>query len=149
MITCIKTDSDNADFQELVHALDAYLAVIDGEDHAFYHQFNKIDSLKQAVVIYDDAIPVACGAFKPYTEDCIEIKRMYVLPQKRGKGIASILLCELEEWGRALKYKRAILETGKKQADAIALYSKNGYSIIPNFGQYANVENSVCFEKQL
>ena len=149
MITCIKTDSGNVHFQELVRALDAYLAIIDGEEHAFYHQFNKIISLKHAVVAYDGEVPVACGAIKEYDKDCIEVKRMYVLPDQRSKGIASIVLRELEAWGRTLGYTRAMLETGKRQADAIALYSKNGYHIIPNFGQYVGIENSVCFEKQL
>jgi len=72
-----------------------------------------------------------------------------VLPDQRSKGIASIVLGELEAWGRALGYTCAMLETGKRQADAIALYSKNGYHIIPNFGQYVGIENSVCFKKQL
>ena len=74
---------------------------------------------------------------------------MYVPPALRGKGIASAVLAELEKWAKELNYKKCILETGKKQPEAIALYNKNGYCIIPNYGQYENVENSVCFEKNL
>jgi len=77
----------------------------------------------------------------------MEVKRMFVLPNKRGKGIASIILKELEKWAIDLSFKKCLLETGKKQPEAIRLYHKNGYKIIPNFGQYQNVENSVCFEK--
>ena len=79
----------------------------------------------------------------------MEIKRMYVPENKRGNGIASAILKELEQWALALSYKKCLLETGKKQPEAIELYKKNGYKIIPNFGQYANIENSVCFEKIL
>ena len=64
-------------------------------------------------------------------------------------GIASIVLTELEKWAREMGIKKCILETGKKQPEAISLYQKNGYAVIPNFGQYEDVENSVCFEKLL
>ncbi len=71
------------------------------------------------------------------------------MPGSRGKGIASKILAELEIWATELFYEKCILETGKKQPEAIALYKKNGYNIIPNYGQYAGVENSLCFEKEI
>ena len=64
-------------------------------------------------------------------------------------GIATQILTELEKWATELSFKKCVLETGKKQPEAIALYIKNGYKIIPNYGQYEGVENSVCFEKLL
>ena len=67
---------------------------------------------------------------------------------QRGKGIASKILTELEIWCVELGYKKCVLETGKNQPEAIALYKKNQYNIIPNFGKYEGVENSVCFEKE-
>lgn len=149
MITSKRTNSDNRDFQELVKALDIDLKIRDGEEHSFYAQFNKIDKIKYAIVAYDRDLPVGCGAIKEYSEDTMEVKRMYVPPEKRGQGIASVILKELETWCRELNYKKCILETGKKQPEAIELYKKNCYKIIPNFGQYANVQNSVCFEKDL
>lgn len=147
MIIIKRTDSSDKDFQTLVQALDADLKVRDGAEHDFYHQFNKIGMIKHAIVAYDGDEPVGCGAVKQFSADSMEVKRMYVPPQHRGKGIASIVLKELEKWCRELNYKRCILETGKKQPEAIELYKKNNYTIIPNFGQYENVENSVCFEK--
>ena len=72
---------------------------------------------------------------------------MYVRENQRGKGIATTILQELEKWAHKLSYEKCILETGIKQPEAIALYRKNGYNIIPNYGQYLNIENSVCFEK--
>ena len=74
---------------------------------------------------------------------------MYTLPQQRGKGYASIILNELEVWATELGFTSAVLETGVKQPEAIALYKKNGYNRIDNYGQYAGVENSLCFEKEL
>jgi len=74
---------------------------------------------------------------------------MYVIPEKRNKGFASEVLKELENWALELSYNKCILETGKRQPEAISLYKKNGYSNIPNYGQYSGVENSVCFQKVL
>ncbi len=149
MIQLVRTNSQNPDFIELVKELDAELAIRDGDDHFFYAQFNKIDKIKFAVVAYEDGNPSACGAIKEYESDTMEIKRMYVCPQSRGKGIATKILSELENWAAELSYAKCILETGKKQPEAIELYRKNNYQRIPNFGQYSEVENSLCFEKEL
>jgi putative acetyltransferase len=147
MIKYIRTNSENNDFQNLVRELDADLKIRDGEDHAFYAQFNKIDKIKYSIVAYENGIPVGCGAIKEYSPDTMEIKRMYVLPERRGQGIASLILKQLELWAKELNFRKCIMETGLKQPEAIALYKKNRYRIIPNYGQYANVEKSVCFEK--
>lgn len=149
MIEIFRTDSTNKDFINLVKYLDADLAERDGDDHSFYDQFNKIGKIKYAVVAYENKMPVSCGAMKEYSPGSIEIKRMYTLNESRGKGIASKVLKELENWAAELLFKKCVLETGKKQPEAIELYKKNGYKIIPNYGQYAGIENSVCFEKEI
>ena len=149
MIEIIRTNSEDADFIDLVKQLDADLAKRDGDDHPFYAQFNKIDAIKYAVVAYEDERPVGCGAIKEFSAGTMEVKRMYVIPGSRGKGIAARILEALENWAAELSYKKCVLETGKKQPEAIHLYKKNGYGPIPNYGQYANVENSLCFEKKL
>jgi putative acetyltransferase len=149
MIRCIRTNSENPDFQSLVSELDADLRIRDGADNAFYAQFNKIDKIKWAVVAYDQDMPVGCGAIKEYDLQSAEVKRMYVLPEKRGGGIATAVLTELERWAQDLGFEKCMLETGKRQPEAIELYKKNQYVVIPNFGQYSNVDNSVCFEKKL
>ena len=147
IITCRRTDSNDPDFRKLVSMLDAELRELDGEDHAFYAQFNTITELRYAVVAYDGAEPVGSGALKAYSPEALEVKRMYVPGSKRNKGIASIVLKELEQWTKELGFSHCILETGNRQPDAIALYQKNGYTRIPNFGPYVVDENSVCFEK--
>lgn len=148
-MTFTRTNSENKDFQKLVEALDADLKIRDGEDNAFYAQFNKITAIKHAIVAYDGDLPVGCGAIKQYAEDTMEVKRMYVLPSTRGHGIAASILSELEIWAKELDYTRCVLETVQKQPEAIALYKKEGYQIIPNYGQYEGIANSVCFEKLL
>ena len=145
----LRTTSENPDFQNLVKQLDAYLAVLDGDEHDFYHQYNKIDMLKNCVVIFDNDEAVACGAIKEVDSISMEVKRMFTLPEKRGKGLASTILKELETWSKELGYEKTVLETGKRQTEAVALYNKCGYKIIPNYGQYVGVDNSVCFEKVL
>ena len=149
MIKLIRTDSDNYDFIELVRQLDADLAIRDGNDHAFYAQFNKTDKIKYALVAFENDIPAGCGAVRQYSPGSMEVKRMYVLPGSRGRGIASRILKELEKWAAELSFEKCILETGKNQPEAIRLYQKNGYLLIPNYGQYAGIENSFCFEKEL
>ena len=145
----IRTDSDHPDFRTLVALLDQDLAVRDGEDHAFYAQFNKVDKIKHVVVAYLETQPIGCGAIRAYDPDTVEVKRMFVHPDHRGKGLAGAVLVELETWAAELGYLRCILETGQMQPEAIRLYLKSAYSIIPNYGQYAGVENSVCMEKWL
>jgi len=149
MIRLVRTNSGNTDFKHLVKLLDADLAIRDGEDHDFYHQFNAIDAIKYAIVLYENGTPCGCGAIKEMTPKIMEVKRMYTLPGYRGKGYASKILAELENWAAEMSYGKCVLETGKKQPEAIQLYTRNNYTIIPNYGQYAGIENSVCFEKIL
>lgn len=149
MITLLRTDASHNDFIELVRQLDAELAERDGNDHAFYRQFNKIDAIRHAIVAYEDGVPVSIGAIKELSPDCMEVKRMYTLPAHRGRRIAGKVLAELEKWAAELRYRYCRLETGSKQPEAIALYAKSGYGLIPNYGQYEGIENSVCFEKRV
>jgi GNAT superfamily N-acetyltransferase len=149
MITLIRTNSENSDFRVLVKFLDAELAITDGEEHLFYSQFNKIDKIKYVVIAFENDKAMGCGALKEYDKNAMEIKRMYVLTSSRGRGIATCILTELEQWAGELYFGKCILETGKKQSEAIGLYKKNGYTLIPNWGQYEGIENSLCFEKVL
>lgn len=149
MLEIVRTHAKNPDFIQLVKQLDALLTIRDGEDHSFYHQFNGLEEIDYVILAYLNQVPVACGAIKPYDEERVEIKRMFTLPEYRKKGIASDILIALENWATELSFQKCILETGIKLPEAIALYKSSGYSTIPNFGQYAGVETSVCFEKQL
>ena len=144
----IRTNATNKDFIELVKLLDVDLSKRDGEEnHSFYAQFNKVDTIKQVIIAFDNNKPISCGALKEFDQNTMEIKRMYTSPKSRGKGTASIILSELEKWAKELSFTKCILETGLKQPEAIRLYEKNNYKLIPNYGQYSGIENSRCFEK--
>jgi len=147
VINLIRTNSDNSDFRELVALLDQDLQIRDGDEHSFYAQFNKVDKIRHVVVAYEDGEAAGCGAIKEYAEGVTEIKRMFVRAERRGRGIAGKILAELETWAKELNFSECVLETGLKQPEAIALYQKSGYKTIPNYGQYAGVENSVCMKK--
>ncbi|MCW4468224.1 GNAT family N-acetyltransferase [Flavobacterium sp. MFBS3-15] len=149
MITLKRTTSQDIDFQNLVRELDKDLAIRDGDEHDFFHQFNKIDMLRHVVVAYKKDAPVGCGAIKPYDNVAIEVKRMFVPLEHRGSGVAVAVLHELEHWAKELGFGKCILETGIKMPEAIGLYKKSGYSQTDNYGQYAGVASSVCFEKSL
>lgn len=152
----VRTNSENKDFINLVKDLDAYLKVTDGDEHDFYNQFNHIDVLQHVVVFYMDNVPVGCGAIKRFDTELssvqvnsMEVKRMYVSPDFRGKQVAQKILSELETWAKELGAKKCVLETGKRQVEAVKFYKKCNYKIIPNYGQYIGMENSICFEKYL
>lgn len=149
MINLKRSTGSNPDFIKMVDLLDADFAIRDGDDHAFYSQYNKLDDIHHVILIYEGSEVVACGAIKAFDEHAMEVKRMYVVPVHRKKGIASKLLKALEGWILELGKTKSILETGKRQPEAISLYKKSGYHIIDNYGQYQGVENSVCFEKVL
>ena len=144
-----RTNSENTDFINLVKELDAYLKITDGDEHEYYNQFNNIDVLKHVVVAYLDHIPVGCGAIKKFNDEAVEVKRMFVSLDKRGSGIAQKIVSELEIWAKEFGYQKCVLETGKRQIEAVKFYQKCSYKKIPNYGQYAKMENSICFEKLL
>jgi len=149
MIRTVRTNSKSGDFVQLVTMLDNLLAVMDGREHDFYNQFNKIDNIQHVVVAYHGDLPVACGAIKEFNPETMEVKRMFTLEDFRGKGFASLVLTELENWAAELGYSKCIIETGKRLPDAVRLYQKKAYELIPNYGQYIGIENSICFEKKL
>lgn len=92
---------------------------------------------------------VACGGIARYDETTAEIRRMYVVPDARGRGLSRLLLVALEEEARALGYAFVRLETGNRQAAAIGLYVSAGFRPIPRYGPFANDPKSICFEKRL
>jgi GNAT superfamily N-acetyltransferase len=149
VVEIIRTSSENQDFIDLVILLDAELAERDGDDHTFYNQFNSINGIKHAIILYENDKPMGCGGIKEFEPGSMEVKRMYTKPESRGKGFASKILMELEFWATEMSYEKCVLETGKRQPEAIALYAKNGYKVMRNYGQYDGIENSICFEKAL
>ena len=149
MLILQRTDSQHPALKELIPLLDRYLAEMNGEAQTFYGQFNSLAVIPHFVVAQQEGHPVGCGAMKEIELGTVEIKRMFVLSEARGLRIGSQILTELETWALELGYRRTVLETGKIQSEAVRLYERSGYQVIPNYGQYAGVETSVCFQKAL
>jgi len=149
MIKLLRCNSENQDFRNLIISLDDDLNSRYGILQAQYDQFNKIESIETVVVAYLDSIPVGCGCFKKFDADSVEIKRMFVKKENRGKGIAKMILTELERWAEENGNKTSFLETGIKQYEAISFYTNFGYKRIENFGQYIGNANSICMSKVL
>ena len=149
MIKIKRTSSSEIDFQHLVSELDGELSKRNGETNEFFAQYNKIDQIKNVIIATIDNKPVGCGAMKAYDSDTMEIKRMFVPIEMRGKGIAVHILKNLEKWAKEMNYSKCILETGNKMLEAIRLYEKSNYKVVPNYGQYNGIEDSICFEKHL
>jgi GNAT superfamily N-acetyltransferase len=149
MYTRFRTQSTHPDFEKLNMELDADLAIRNGETNEFFAQFNTVQNIQHVVLIYRNNEIAACGAFKPYNEITVEIKRMFVRPEFRGNGISKIVLQELQNWAKEIGYNKCVLETGKAMPEAIGLYHSSGFKGIPNYGQYAGVESSICFQKEI
>jgi len=145
----IRTTSHHTDFRKMVNALDEDLYRRNGDTQKLYEQYNQIDKIKHAIVIYADNKPVGCGCFKRFDDNTVEIKRMFVLPKMRGKQLAAQLLQELEKWAVEEGFTKSVLETGLRQVEAIRLYTVAGYSLTENYGQYVGMEDSICYRKDL
>ena len=145
------TDGRDRNFIELCHELDDFLNEIVGgeENRAEYLQYNKLDDIHDVVVAYENDVPVGSASFKKYDDECAEVKRVFVKKEYRGRGISNILMKMLEERAREKGFKYFILESGEPLVSAMALYRKSGYKVIPNYGQYVDMEESVCMKKKL
>ncbi len=144
-----RTTTAHPHFQALVQQLDHELWNELHEDQATYDPFNKVPDIKTAVVVYAGAEPVACGCFKPWNEQTVEIKRMFVQKAARGKGLSKRVLQELEQWAIEQGYTHAVLETSIHFNTACTLYQRSGYNVMPNYPPYDGLEESVCMKKQL
>lgn len=133
----------------LIYALDDDLYLRNGDIQRQYDQYNRIDKIKHAIVIYFEGNPVGCGCFKRFDDDTVEMKRMFVLPAMRGKQLAARMLQELEKWAVEEGNTTAVLETGRRQVEAQRLYAVAGYSRTENYGQYVGMEDSICYRKEL
>ena len=101
------------------------------------------------IVAVEQGRAVACGGLARYDECEGEIRRMYVAPEARGRGLGRAVLGALEAAARALGYEALRLETGTGQPEALGLYTSAGFERIPRYRPYVNDPNSVCFQKRL
>ena len=148
MLTLKRTDSNDKDFHWLVEKLNRYLDVLYGGLQDYYSQFNKIDNIPNVVIAYLNDEPVGCGCFKKFDEQSAEVKRMFAREDARGRGVGAAVLTELEKWAAELGYTAMVLEHGDKQPEASKLYQRQGYTVIPNYGQYIGMEETIICRKK-
>lgn len=145
------TDGEDTDFAMLCNRLDNSIDEIVGDklDRSQYVQYNQRDSIHDVIIAYLKGEPIASGAFKMYDEDHAELKRIYVEASHRKLGLGAELVRRLEAKAKIKGYKWCILETGKPLEAACHMYKKAGYKVIPNYGQYADMPDSICMERKI
>lgn len=172
----VRTDGKNKDFMENCRLLDMDLDRRGGKriKRDKYSEYNKLDDIKEAIIIYEDGKLAGGGAIRKYyadrypgggyyegaergkhavwevsAENTVELKRIFVHPDYQGRGIGTELVSFLMEWARELGYRRMILETGELLAESCAVYQKLGFEVIPNYGPYADMPESLCMAREL
>ena len=148
-LTIQRTTSNDPGFQKLIAALDHELWNELKEDQSTYDQYNKVSGLNTVVIAYRDNVAAGCGCFKKYTDDTVEIKRMFVEKKYRRQGVSKIVLKELEDWAMESSFQYAILETSVHFKAARSLYENAGYIVTENYDQYIGLEESICMKKEL
>ncbi|WP_336786482.1 GNAT family N-acetyltransferase [Paenibacillus sp. MMO-177] len=150
MIQLLRVAADHPDFRELIKLLDKDLWNRYPDTQQFFDAHNQVKLDAHAVVAYLDEVPVGCGCYREMSDEhTVEIKRMFVKEEARGRGIAQRIVKELEQWASEEGKQDALLETGTGQPEAISLYKKLGYVRIANYGPYIDSEESVCMGKKL
>lgn len=145
------TDGSDKNFIILCHALDDFLnELVGGEkNRSQYIPYNKLDDIHDVIVVYDDRKPIGCASFKKYKGDCAEVKRVYICPEYRGRGISLRLMERLETAAKEKGFHYFVLESGEPLIAAMALYRRIGYKVIPNYGPYRDMKDSICMRKEL
>jgi GNAT superfamily N-acetyltransferase len=147
----IFTDGTNDDFKNLCVLLDESLEEAVGAtvQRAKYAPMNTLDKIRDAVVAYDGALPVACGGIRRYEDGVAEVKRVFVRQEYRGRGISKHLMALLEHRAQEQGYTSLILETNHLLIPAVKLYESLGYEVIENYGPYAAMPESLCMRKRI
>ncbi len=147
----VRTDGKNEDFIDNCRLLDIDLDRRVGRQikREKYEKFNQLDEIREAIVVYDHGRAVGGGAIRRYDDENVELKRVFVHNEYQGQGIGSRLVSLLIEWAAELGYVRMILETGELLAESCAVYKKLGFAVIPNYGPYADMPESLCMAKTI
>ena len=137
------------DFLAVMAHLDDELAKLNGCQQQTYAGYNKPVGLALVVVAYDSGLPVAIGAYKVRDDSRAEIKRMFVEPSHRGRGLSRQVLAALEAAIAEAGLGSIVLETSRHFEAANGLYRNSGYRPIANFPPYQNLADSTCYQKDL
>ena len=152
-IRVVHTELTDDVSQALIEALNAELSAMYPEPGANHFTLDPEETARGRgafLVVYRGDVPVGCGAVRLLDAETGELKRMYVSPAERGRGLGRLLVVELEAEARALGARRLVLETGTRQQAALALYHAAGFRRIPLYGEYLlSPDTSVCLGKEL
>ncbi len=146
-----RTDGKNKDFVENCRLLDMDLDRRVGKKikREKYEKYNQLDEIQEAIVVYNDNKAVGGGAIRRYNNEDIELKRVFVHTKYQEQGIGTKLVSLLIEWAAELGYKRIILETGELLEESCYVYKKLGFKVIPNYGPYVDMPESLCMARDL
>lgn len=147
----VKTDGTNEEFVYLCEKLDENLEeIVAGKiQRQKYVKYNQLDSIHDVILVRKNGVAIGCGAYKFYDKETAEIKRVFLDKSYRKCGVGKELLRRLEADAKISGFRYAILETGELLAEATGLYNKMGYKVIPNYGQYVDMPESLCMSKKL
>lgn len=147
----IRTSGKNIDFIENCKLLDMDLDRRVGREiqRDKYNKYNQLDEIQEVIVVYEGEKPIGGGAIRKYNDTDVELKRIFVHAEYQGRGVGTKLVSLLLEWAKEIGYNRVILETGELLAESCAVYKKLGFVVIPNYGPYVNMPESLCMEKRL
>jgi putative acetyltransferase len=148
-ITISTEPLDGPESRQLLVDLDEYLNSLYRPEENFLHlpADDVTDGRGTFLVAREAGVAVGCGAIRRISPTTGEVKRMFVAPVARGRGVGGRILAALEEWAASAGMTRLVLEAGDRQREAIRLYERAGFVAIPCFGEYADAVLSQCFEK--
>ena len=147
----IWTDGNNQDFQRFYFKTEEYYSKIVGgkKNRTGFIPYNLSESISDVLIAYADGKAVGCAGLKRYSDQDVEIKRVWVEPDWRGKHIATGLMDQIEAKARQVGFKRAILQTRPLMPDAVGLYESRGYVLIENYPPYDKLEGAICMALDL
>lgn len=147
----MNTDGEDPDFAMLCDRLDRSLDELVGGNfqRSQYEQYNHRDSIQDVIVVHRRGEPVACGGFKMYDEEHAELKRIFTDTSCRRRGLGMEIVRRLEASAKMKGYKWCILETGKPLEAACHIYTKLGYKVMPNYGPYVDMPDSICMKRKI
>lgn len=149
-VTLTATSPHAPEAHALIAELDASLRLVYPETSIHGLHDEDFDSDRFVLLVARAAgRAIGCGGLRSLDHDIAEVKRMYVVPAWRGRGLARAILAAIESLAIGRGHGVLRLETGKRQSEALALYRSSGFNEIPLYGEYVSDPFSVCFEKKL
>ena len=147
----IWTDGNNEEFHQFyLETEDYYSSIVGGKkNREGFIPYNLSESISDVLLAYMDGVAVGCAGLKKYNDSDVEIKRVWVEPDCRGRHIATELMDRIEDKAREMGFKRAVLQTRPIMEDAVGLYEKRGYELIGNYPPYDKLEGAICMALNL